>query len=172
MNLTPGDDQYQRFYRIVTSQAVVGETVGIDHYARMIPLARDLTERLALLEDAWRERAHLLSMQQLAASVGVDVARAEATADPYWKEVRAAFDTCASNDDLAGMYIIQDVVLEAYAVVLYSALAAALEAPHDARVARIADDEREHLATGCSVETSQRKKRVERATAWRAIQRD
>lgn len=148
MNLTRGDAQYQRFYRIVTTQAVLGETVGIDHYARMIPLARDQGERLALLEDAWRERVHLLTMKEIAASVGVDVAQVEPAGDPYWREVRSAFVERAQSDDLKGMYVIQDVVLEAYAVVLYDKLSAVLEAPFASKVARIADDERGHLANG------------------------
>ena len=148
MKLTPGDPQYQRFYRTITSQAVVGETVGIEHYARMIPLARGQAERLSLLDDAWREGVHLRAMQSIAAKIGVDVAQVEVDADPYWRDVSAAFVERAKQDDLLGMYVIQDVVLEAYALVLYDALAAALEEPHSTTVQRIADDEREHLANG------------------------
>lgn len=148
MNLAPGVEQYQRFYRIVTSQAVVGETVGIDHYARMIGLARDPAERLALLEDAWRERAHLRSMEEVARQVGVDPAIAEARRDPYWRQIRAAFDEQAAAGDLPALYVIQDVVLEAYALVLYEALAKVLEGGHGERAARIADDEAAHLAAG------------------------
>jgi fatty aldehyde decarbonylase len=144
--LTPDHPSYARAHRIVLSQAVTGEAVGIEHYARMIPLARDLDERLRLLEDAWRESLHLKSMREVAAELGVELE--EAPDDPYWSRVKVAFTERASDGDLLGCYIIQDLVLECFAVVLYETLAGCVEPSIAARFTEIAADERTHLAEG------------------------
>lgn len=149
MSETTATPSVAQFYRLFTSQAVLGESVGIQHYAQMIPLARTNRERLHLLEDAWRERAHLLSMQEVAKRAGVVVA--EPKTDPYWSKVMAAFREKVAEADLLGLYVIQDIVLEAYAVVLYESLLPVLDDKSASAVTVIAADEREHLATGIRV---------------------
>jgi fatty aldehyde decarbonylase len=144
--LSPHHPSYARVHSIILSQAITGESVGIEHYARMIPLAADLDERLRLLEDAWRERQHLESMREVAGELGVRAE--EARADPYWSRVKGAFADCAARGDLLGCYVIQDVVLECFAVTLYESLAPCVEPFIAARLERIAADERGHLAEG------------------------
>jgi fatty aldehyde decarbonylase len=144
--LAPNHPSYARVHRIILSQAVTGESVGIEHYARMISLTADLDERLGLLEDAWRERGHLESMRQVAKQLGLEVE--EARDDPYWSRVKVAFAECASGGDLLGCYVIQDLVLECFAVVLYDALVPCVEPFIAERLSRVANDERSHLAHG------------------------
>jgi fatty aldehyde decarbonylase len=144
--LTPNHPSYARVHRIILSQAVTGESVGIEHYARMIPLAADLDERLSLLEDAWREGQHLASMRDVAGQLGLEID--EARDDPYWSRVKMAFTERASGGDLLGCYVIQDLVLECFAVVLYEALVPCVEPFIAKRLSEVADDERLHLAQG------------------------
>jgi fatty aldehyde decarbonylase len=144
--LTPDHPSYARVHRVILSQAVTGEAVGIEHYARMIPLATDLDERLGLLEDAWRESHHLKSMREVAARLGVELE--EARDDPYWSRVKAAFAERAAEGDLLGCYVIQDLVLECFAVVLYETLAGCVEASIAERFKQVAADEQTHLAQG------------------------
>jgi fatty aldehyde decarbonylase len=135
-----------RIQRIIASQAITGESVGIDHYARMIPLARSQADRLSFLEDAWRERQHLLAVQDIAAKAGWSIE--DGRDDPYWSRVRAAFEECAARGDLLGCRVVQDVVLECFAVSLYRLLAPHVDPPLSARFELIADDEATHLAQG------------------------
>lgn len=137
---------YTRVHRIVFSQIVTGEAVGVEHYARMIPLAPSLEERLRLLEDAWHEGLHLRAVQQLALRMELPVDPAEN--DPYWGRVQAAFNECAERKDLTACYFIQDVVLECFAITLYRSLAPLLGGEVQRTLERIAADEEKHLEEG------------------------
>jgi fatty aldehyde decarbonylase len=139
---------YTRVHRIVFSQIVTGEAVGVEHYARMIPLATSLDERMGLLDDAWHEGQHLRAVQRLAASMELPVD--PAVNDPYWGRVQAAFNECAERKDLAACYLIQDVVLECFAITLYRSLAPLLGADVQSTLERIAEDEEKHFAEGCA----------------------
>ncbi len=144
--LNRDDPRYARVHRIIVSQAVTGESVGIEHYAKMIALCPGLPERLALLEDAWRERHHLVAVQEAALDMGLIVE--DGRDDPYWSRIRAAFDECAARGDLVACRMVQDVVLECFAVTLYRCLVGRVDAALSARFERIADDEEQHLRHG------------------------
>lgn len=135
-----------RINRIIVSQAYTGEAVGIEHYARMVAIATRLDEQLGLLEDAWRERHHLMAMKVLADRMGCTPE--DGRGDSYWSRVRVAFDECADRDDLLGCYVIQDIILECFALTLYERLAPHVDgAIRDSFIA-IAKDERGHLQKG------------------------
>ncbi|MEQ1569017.1 MAG: long-chain fatty aldehyde decarbonylase [Myxococcota bacterium] len=161
MNLEPSDPRYARVHRIITSQAVTGEHVGIEHYAAMIGLTDDPAERLALVDDAWSERRHVAVMADAAERLGL--ALAVARDDPYWSRVRAAFRERVDARDLLGCRVIQDVVLESYAVALYEQLVPVVEPWLSERLARIAADERAHLATGVEALRAEAPERVDAA---------
>lgn len=139
-------DARRRAHRVIVSQAVLGESIAIENYARMIPIADSTDQRLQLLEDAWNERKHLLTFRRVAEDLGVDVA--DVKEDPYWDRVRAAFRERVAAEDMVGCSTIQDVVLECYAIVLYEALAPVVDGDVADKVARIATEEREHLEHG------------------------
>jgi len=143
--LSPEHERYRPVHQIILSQAVAGEAIAIRHLARMICLSKDLDERLELVQDAGRERAHLLSLRSVAADIGAPLVAAP---DPYWDEVGRAFDSFADAGDLDGCYIVQDVVLECYAITLYRALETCTEPFLAELVRRIADEEERHMAHG------------------------
>lgn len=143
--LSPEHDRYRPVHQVILSQAVVGESIAIQHLARMICLSQDLDERLELVQDAARERAHLLSLRSVAGDLGVPLV---APPDPYWAEVSKAFDSFADVGDLDGCFIVQDVILECYAITLYRALETCTEPFLAELVRRIADEEERHLAHG------------------------
>ena len=144
--LSPDDPRYARVHRIIVSQAVTGESVGIEHYAKMIALCPGLPERLALLEDAWRERHHLVAVQDAAREMGLTIE--DGRDDPYWSRIRTAFDECAARGDLIACRMVQDVVLECFAVTLYRCLVGRVDSALTGRFERIAADEEQHLRHG------------------------
>ena len=140
-------------YRTLLSHIVTGESVGIEHYARMVPLARTTQERIDLVDAAHDERGHLVSILDAAKSLGI--ATEWAADDAYWGAVRRTFKEAADRGDLLACYVIQDVVLEVFAVTLYEAIQGGLEARVAPRVAAIAADERRHLGHGIAALRSQ-----------------
>jgi len=140
------DPRYGNAYREVISHSVTGEAVGIEHYSRMIPLASSIEERLDLLEDAYREKTHLLGMRAVAEKMGL--APKTDIEGYYWQKVRTAFRERAEAGDLLCCYLMQDIVLETFAVVMYEAVIPG-STPFAAQVVRgIAGEERTHLAHG------------------------
>jgi fatty aldehyde decarbonylase len=140
--------RYLPLHQVIVSLAITGELVGIENYARMILLAAEPEARLAMLEDAWHERHHVRAWQEIAARLGVEVKTTPD--DAYWGRVRSAFRERADAGDLLGCYVIQDIVIESYAAVLYAAIEPGLERFIADRIATIAEDERNHLARGAA----------------------
>jgi fatty aldehyde decarbonylase len=140
------DPRYGTVYRDVIGHSVTGEAIGIEHYSRMIPLTQSIEERLDLLEDAYREKQHLLGMREVADKLGLT---AKTDLDGYyWRRVRAAFRERAEAGDLLGCYVMQDIVLETFAVIMYEAVIPG-STPFAAQMVRgIAGEERTHLAHG------------------------
>ena len=144
--IAPTDPRYPTVYRDVVAHSVTGEAVGIEHYSRMIPLARSLDERLDLLEDAYHEKLHLMAMREVGHRLGVPE---KADIDgPYWRKIREAFRSRADAGDLLGCYVMQDIVLETFAVVLYEAVLPGSDPFAAERIRVIAAEERDHLAHG------------------------
>lgn len=139
-------EERARIHRIIASQAVTGEAIGIEHYAAMIALAPNLAERLALLEDAWRERAHLSAVEHVAKRAGWLIE--EGRDDPYWSRIRAAFREAAGAGDLLCCRLVQDVVLECFAVSLYELFGPRVEAELSRQFELIVRDESVHLQHG------------------------
>ena len=112
----------------------------------MIPLSSSIEERLDLLEDAYREKQHLLGMREVAQTLGLTP---KTDLDGYyWKQIRAAFRERADAGDLLCCYIMQDIVLEAFAVVMYESVIPG-STPSAAELVRaIATEEQGHLAHG------------------------
>ena len=146
--MTPEHPKFREVYGAILSHIVTGEIVGMEHYARMIPLSNDPRERLEILGDAWEEGRHLSSVLEVAKHVGVDVTWA--LDDAYWGGVRAFFEERATVGDLTGCLVIQDLVLESFAVALYGAVLPGLEPEVAECVAAILTDEKEHLAHGAA----------------------
>ena len=150
MNLstsTPRDAALRSAHRLILGQAITGELVAIENYARMIPLATNAHEKLALLDEAVHERAHIRMLQGLAKVLGLGPIDA-AVLDPYWTRVRAAMDEIVARSDLDAARFVQDFILECYAVTLYRAVAPHVESVFRQRLEAIADDEQAHLVSG------------------------
>jgi fatty aldehyde decarbonylase len=144
--MLPEHSRYLPLHQVIVSQAVTGEMFGVENYARMIPLTQGVEQRLAVLEDAWHERHHVRAWQEIARRLGIEIE--VATNDAYWGRVRSAFSERADAADLLGCTVIQDIVIESYAVVLYEAIEPGVEPFIADRIATIAADERAHLARG------------------------
>jgi len=136
-----------RAHRLILAQAITGELVAVENYARMIVLASTSADKLSLLDEALHERGHIRVLYglgklfELPANEGV-------VDDPYWSRVREAMDELVQSADLEAARFVQDVVLECYAVSLYRAVIPHVEPVVRKRLEAIASDEEGHLRGG------------------------
>jgi fatty aldehyde decarbonylase len=144
--LTPEHPAFRAVYGAVMSQIVTGERLGLEHYLRMAGLARTPDERLELLDDAGSEARHLGWVLDAAEAFALELRWG--SQDAYWGRVRAFFEARATLSDLLGCRIVQDVVLESFAVALYASLVPRLEKPVATALTRMLADERRHLTHG------------------------
>jgi Long-chain fatty aldehyde decarbonylase len=132
--------------QLVVSQAITGELIAIENYARMIPFAKTADEKLALLEEAMHERSHIKSLRNVAKMLGLRDMDGTAD-DPYWSKVRIQMVAALESGRLAHARFIQDFILEAYAITLYAAVVSRLSPVFAPKVRVILEDERTHLAS-------------------------
>ena len=113
----PGGDQYCSVYADILSQAVTGEFIGMQNFASMVELFDDVEEKLEAVEHANNEMGHGLAFRKAAKDLGVDII-VDIDA-PYWKRIRSAFLKWARLGDLSACMLIQEIMLESFAVSMY-----------------------------------------------------
>lgn len=145
-------EKYNHLISFIVSNAVAGELVATNNYADMVQLVPDTDTKLFLLHEASEEGGHAKTLAGLCKRLGIPVV--SEIVEPEWKNVRKAFTEAAQRGDLAACIIIQDLMLETMAVVLYRTLAGMDEAKTDSETTRVAkslvEDEAEHLGWGSS----------------------
>jgi fatty aldehyde decarbonylase len=111
---------YQTVFADILSQAITGELIGMANYAAMAQLYPDADGQIDAVEHAFNERGHAKAFERAARDLGVDVI-VDVDA-PYWRRIREAFLRHVRENDLEACLIIQEVMLEAFAVSMYHAV--------------------------------------------------
>ena len=130
-------------YGDILSQAVTGELVGMQNFAVLVGLYEDIDEKIEALEHAEIEKRHAMTFRSLAGDLGV-TAIADLDA-PYWKKISEAFLRSAAARDLTACMLIQEVMLESFAVSMYGSIGATAPGRLGRTFTAIADEETEHL---------------------------
>jgi len=127
----------------VFSQAITGELIGMSNFASLAETIEDPHEKMEAVEHANSERMHahgfLAYAQKHNLKVNINMH------GEYWGNVRKQFLTYASKQDFIACLIIQEVMLESFAISMYSDVGNALGGEAGKLFLRIADEEREHL---------------------------
>jgi 1,2-phenylacetyl-CoA epoxidase catalytic subunit len=147
-------DEVDRVWGDILSQAVTGELVGMLNYATLVELHESIDGKTEAVQHASRECAHAEAFRAAARELGIRVA-ADVDA-PYWKRVRDAFVAHARAGDLVASIVIQEVMLESFAVASYRRLAEVAPEPLGRVFSGIATEEAEHAAH--SIEWLRRKR--------------
>ncbi|HEX7190134.1 MAG TPA: ferritin-like domain-containing protein [Thermoanaerobaculia bacterium] len=126
----------------VLAQAVTGELVATMNYAALAEICDDPEERREALEHASIERSHAAAFTAAGRKLGVEVV--SNVDGKHWRRLREFFMRCVAERDYIGCLIVQEIMLEAFALASYARVANV--APEGlARVfGAIAADEREH----------------------------
>ena len=127
----------------VLSQAITGELIGMANFASLSNLNDDIHEMMDAVEHADSERKHAASFIDLANKNNLNVnININGT---YWKAVRESFLRWANKKDFVACILIQEIMLESFAVSMYRNVGEAIEGELGDVFTRISKEEESHL---------------------------
>jgi fatty aldehyde decarbonylase len=135
--------QEQSIWADILAQAVTGELIGAMNYGTLAEMCDDAADQDEAREHAEREADHARLFRRLGETIGTEV-RSDVKA-PYWARIREAFMRRAGAGDRIGCFVIQEVMLESFAVGSYGRIARIAPPPIAATFAAIAADEQGHV---------------------------
>ncbi len=128
----------------VFSQAITGELIGMSNFASLAETIDDPHEKMEAVEHANSERMHAEGFMAYAKKTKLKIninMHGE-----YWGNVRKQFLSYAHKKDFIACLIIQEVMLESFAVSMYTDTGNALGGEAGELFLSIAGEEKEHLA--------------------------
>jgi fatty aldehyde decarbonylase len=136
-------EKQRSVYADILSQAVTGELIGMANYAAMVRLYRDVAAQRDALQRAMTELAHSEMFSRAARELGVTpIVNLEA---PYWHRIRDSFLRHVDAGDSIACLVIQEVMLESFAVSLYHAVGEVPYRPLATVFRAVGDQEEGHV---------------------------
>ena len=138
----------------ILAQAMTGERLAAMNYTSLSEICDDPSEVAEALEHAERERGHGAAFAAEGRKIGVDVAsNVEAR---HWQRLRDAFMRCIAERDFIGCLIVQEIMLESFAVASYARVGKVAPGSLGQTFAAIAAEEEEHVAHAVAILRTQR----------------
>lgn len=140
------DQRYFDLMAYIVSNTISGEIMAVENYSEMVPLMPTTDAKIETVKQAVEESKHI----RMLASLGkrLDYAVKTEIVEPQWLTIRKHFSTAVKKKNLSACLIIQDLMTETMAIVLYKTLQRDTD-PDTAQVANlILADEIEHLDIG------------------------
>ena len=127
----------------ILAQAMTGEVLAAMNYASLSQICDDPAEVADALEHAQGERGHAAAFAAEGRKIGVDVSN---NVDAkHWKRLREAFLSCIAERDFIGCLIVQEIMLESFAVASYARVGKVAPGSLGKTFASIAAEEEEHV---------------------------
>ena len=127
----------------ILAQAVTGELLAAMNYTSLSEICDDPEEVADAFEHAAGERGHAAAFAAEGRKIGVEVTNnVEAK---HWKRLREAFLRCIAERDFIGCLIVQEIMLESFAVASYGRVGKVAPGSLGKTFARIAAEEEEHV---------------------------
>jgi len=127
----------------VLAQAITGELIAAMNYQSLAEICVEKEEKEEALEHSANERGHAAAFAAEGRKIGV--VPKENVEGQYWKRLRAAFLRCVAERDFVGCLIIQEVMLESFAVASYARIGKVGPGSLGETFAAIAAEEEEHI---------------------------
>jgi rubrerythrin len=127
----------------ILAQAVTGELLAAMNYMSLSEICDDPEEVADALEHAQGERGHAAAFAAEGRKIGVNVN--DNVEGMHWKRLREAFMRCIRERDFIGCLIVQEIMLESFAVASYARVAKVGPGSLGTTFARIAAEEEEHV---------------------------
>jgi fatty aldehyde decarbonylase len=127
----------------VLAQAMTGEMLAAMNYTSLSEICDDPEEVADALEHAEGERGHAAAFAAAGKRIGVDVAN---NVDAkYWRRLREAFMRRIAERDFIGCLIVQEIMLESFAVASYARVGRVAPGSLGKTFTAIAAEEEEHI---------------------------
>lgn len=140
------DSRYFGLIAYITSNAIAGEIMAVENYSEMVPLMRGTEAKIATVKQATEESKHIRLLSSLGRRLNFPVK--DEIVEPQWLAIRRHFTEAVRKNDLASCLIIQDLMTESMAIVLYRTLGRATDPDTASIASTILKDEMEHLGIG------------------------
>ena len=137
------DAEYKAAFEDILAQAITGELIGMRNFATLAGVHKDVGEMIDAIEHANIERGHAVAFQRAAERLGI-TPRVDVEA-PYWARLRAAFLKWAQRGDITACTVIQELMLESFAISLYRSAGEGAKGDLATLFAAIASEEEAHL---------------------------
>jgi len=141
----------------VLAQAITGELIASMNYESLAAICTDAEEKADALEHAASERGHAAAFANEGCKL--QVVPQDNVEGQYWKRLRAAFLRCIAERDFVGCLIIQEVMLESFAVASYARIGKVAPGSLGKTFAAIAAEEEEHIDHAMSILRAERELR-------------
>src|SRR5277367_7195286 len=127
----------------VLAQAMTGELMAAMNYTSLAEICDDPVEVADALEHAAGEKGHAAAFAAEGRKIGVDVPNNVNA--KHWKRLREAFLRCISERDFIGCLIVQEIMLESFAVASYARVGKVASGSLGKTFAAIAAEEEDHI---------------------------
>lgn len=127
----------------IFSQAITGELIGMSNFASLAETIDDPYEKMEAVEHANSERTHAEGFMAFAKKMELNI-NINLNSE-YWGNVRKQFLKYAHKKDFIACLIIQEVILESFAISMYTDVGNAIGGEAKKLFLSIAEEEKEHL---------------------------
>jgi len=140
----------------ILAQAVTGETLAAMNYASLAEICDDPAEIADALEHAEGERGHAADFTAEGRLLGIEVTNNVGAR--HWKRLREAFLRCIEERDFIGCLIVQEIMLESFAVASYARVGRVAPGSLGTTFAAIAAQEEEHIDHAMAILRAERER--------------
>jgi fatty aldehyde decarbonylase len=138
----------------VLAQAMTGELIAAMNYTSLAEICDDPEEVADALEHAEGERGHAAAFAAEGRKLGVHVPN---NVDAkHWKRLREAFMRCITERDFIGCLIVQEIMLESFAVASYARVGKVAPGSLGKTFAAIAAEEEGHVEHAMAILRAER----------------
>jgi fatty aldehyde decarbonylase len=138
----------------VLAQAMTGELIAAMNYASLAEICDEPEEVADALEHADGERWHAAAFATEGRKMGMDVPNN--VNGKYWKRLREAFLRCIADRDFIGCLIVQEIMLESFAVASYALVGKVGPGSLGKTFAAIAAEEEDHIGHAMAILQAER----------------
>jgi rubrerythrin len=133
---------------------MTGELLAAMNYDSLAEICDDPAEAAEALEHAQVERGHAAAFAAAGREIGVSVTN---NVDAkHWKRLRGSFLRCIAERDFLGCLIVQEIMLESFAVASYSRVGKVGPGNLGTTFARIAAEEEQHVGHAVAILRTER----------------
>lgn len=143
----------------ILAQAMTGELVASLNYTALSEICDDPEEVADALEHAAGERGHAAAFAAEGRKLGIDVPN---NVDArHWKRLREAFLRRIAERDFIGCLIVQEIMLESFAVASYARVGKVAPGTLGKTFAAIAAEEEDHIGHAMAILQAERARDTE-----------